>query len=214
MDQTKLCGTQSLHFQRPAYILSAASVAGKKEAEGPLGKKFDMVDEQDNLFGAKTWEEAESNMQKEACILAIRKSRTETGEDPVSVRGRSSEAGDCHFYGSGGTADSYVRALRGMFNIRRGTGTGSNECVGRVWRLYAGGYIKPFRKCGKGVPFSVGLCQPETFICTLDSDRERGFCSGNGSGKCEDQRDHSGKDRGLRTERFAEYGSMHGSGGC
>lgn len=54
MDQTKLCGTQSLHFQRPAYILSAASVAGKKEAEGPLGKKFDMVDEQDNLFGAKT----------------------------------------------------------------------------------------------------------------------------------------------------------------
>ena len=45
MDQTKLCGTQSLHFQRPAYILSAASVAGKKEAEGPLGKKFDMVDD-------------------------------------------------------------------------------------------------------------------------------------------------------------------------
>ena len=73
MDQTKLCGTQSLHFQRPAYILSAASVAGKKEAEGPLGKKFDMVDEQDNLFGAKTWEEAESNMQKikwEPCLLA------------------------------------------------------------------------------------------------------------------------------------------------
>ena len=66
MDQTKLCGTQSLHFQRPAYILSAASVAGKKEAEGPLGKKFDMVDEQDNLFGAKTWEEAEAHMQNRA----------------------------------------------------------------------------------------------------------------------------------------------------
>ena len=213
MDQTKLCGTQSLHFQRPAYILSAASVAGKKEAEGPLGKKFDMVDEQDNLFGAKTWEEAESNMQKEACILAIGKA----GLKPEKIRylfgGDLLRQGIATSMG-GGTADSYVRALRGMFNIRRGTGTGSNECVGRVWRLYAGGYIKPFRKCGKGVPFSVGLCQPETFICTLDSDRERGFCSGNGSGKCEDQRDHSGKDRGLRTERFAEYGSMHGSGGC
>ena len=82
MDQTKLCGTQSLHFQRPAYILSAASVAGKKEAEGPLGKKFDMVDEQDNLFGAKTWEEAESNMQKEACILAIGKA----GLKPEKIR--------------------------------------------------------------------------------------------------------------------------------
>ena len=82
MDQTKLCGTQSLHFQRPAYILSAASVAGKKEAGGPLGKKFDMVDEQDNLFGAKTWEEAESNMQKEACILAIGKA----GLKPEKIR--------------------------------------------------------------------------------------------------------------------------------
>ena len=194
MDQTKLCGTQSLHFQRPAYILSAASVAGKKEAEGPLGKKFDMVDEQDNLFGAKTWEEAESNMQKEACILAI---------------------------GKAGLKPEKIRYLFGGDLLRQGIATSmgvealqSNECVGRVWRLYAGGYIKPFRKCGKGVPFSVGLCQPETFICTLDSDRERGLCSGNGSGKCEDQRDHSGKDRGLRTERFAEYGSMHGSGGC
>ena len=65
MDQTKLCGPQSLHFQRPAYILSAASVAGKKEAEGPLGKKFDMVDEQDTLYGAQTWNEAESYMHCE-----------------------------------------------------------------------------------------------------------------------------------------------------
>ncbi len=146
-----------------------------------MEKKFDMVDEQDNLFGAKTWEEAESNMQKEACILAIGKAGLKPRRSGI-CSGRSSEAGDCHFYGSGGTADSYVRALRGMFNIRRGTGTGSNECVGRVWRLYAGGYIKPFRKCGKGVPFSVGLCQPETFICTLDSDRERGFVVGTDPG--------------------------------
>ncbi len=45
-------------------------------------KKFDMVDEQDNLFGAKTWEEAESNMQKEACILAIGKA----GLKPEKIR--------------------------------------------------------------------------------------------------------------------------------
>lgn len=41
-----------------------------------------MVDEQDNLFGAKTWEEAESNMQKEACILAIGKA----GLKPEKIR--------------------------------------------------------------------------------------------------------------------------------
>ena len=211
MDQTKLCGTQSLHFQRPAYILSAASVAGKKEAEGPLGKKFDMVDEQDNLFGAKTWEEAESNMQKEACILAIGKA----GLKPEKIR---------YLFGGDllrqGIATSMgVEALQiPMFGLYGACST-SGEALALAAMSVSAGYGDSMLAVtsshfGKGVPFSVGLCQPETFICTLDSDRERGFCSGNGSGKCEDQRDHSGKDRGLRTERFAEYGSMHGSGGC
>lgn len=139
MDQTKLCGTQSLHFQRPAYILSAASVAGKKEAEGPLGKKFDMVDEQDNLFGAKTWEEAESNMQKEACILAIGKA----GLKPEKIR---------YLFGGDllrqGIATSMgVEALQiPMFGLYGACSTSGEALalaamsdVGRVWRLYAGG---------------------------------------------------------------------------
>ena len=45
-------------------------------------RKRRKVDEQDNLFGAKTWEEAESNMQKEACILAIGKA----GLKPEKIR--------------------------------------------------------------------------------------------------------------------------------
>ena len=65
-------GAQSVVFENAPYLVSAASVAGSKEAEGPLGKLFDVTNE-DDLFGAKTWEEAESNMQKEACILALGK---------------------------------------------------------------------------------------------------------------------------------------------
>ena len=65
-------GVQSIQFQDAPYIISTGSVVGKKEGEGPLGKLFDQVCE-DNLFGAKTWEEAESNMQKEACLLALGK---------------------------------------------------------------------------------------------------------------------------------------------
>lgn len=53
-------------------MMSAASIVGKKEGEGPLGKLFDMV-EDDNLFGEKTWEAAESTMQKQACVLALGK---------------------------------------------------------------------------------------------------------------------------------------------
>ena len=40
------------------------------------------------------------------------------------------------------------------------------------------------------------------------------FVVGTDPGNVKISGDHSGKDRGLRTERFAEYGSMHGSGGC
>ena len=69
-------GSQSLEFQNAPYIVSAASVAGSKEAEGPLGKLFDMTNE-DDLFGAQTWEEAESTMQKEACVLALGKAHVE-----------------------------------------------------------------------------------------------------------------------------------------
>lgn len=68
----KTKGEQSLAFTETPYIQSSASVVGKKESEGPLGDLFDMAGE-DNLFGEKTWEEAESRIQKEACILALGK---------------------------------------------------------------------------------------------------------------------------------------------
>ena len=77
MDQVK--GSQSIVFSSAQYIVSAASVAGSKEAEGPLGKMFDMTN-QDDLFGAQTWEEAESNMQKEACVLALGKAHIRAEE--------------------------------------------------------------------------------------------------------------------------------------
>ena len=78
---SQLRGAQSIVFTKAPYLLSAASVAGSKEAQGPLGKCFDLTNE-DDLFGAETWEEAESNMQKEACVLALGKSHV----DPKSVR--------------------------------------------------------------------------------------------------------------------------------
>ena len=54
-------GLQSIAFEQSPYIVSSASVVGKKEGEGPLGKMFDMV-ETENLFGEKTWEAAESKL--------------------------------------------------------------------------------------------------------------------------------------------------------
>lgn len=72
-------GSQSIIFRKAPYIVSAGAVAGSKESQGPLGKLFDMTNE-DDLFGADTWEEAESVMQKEACILALGKAHVDAQE--------------------------------------------------------------------------------------------------------------------------------------
>lgn len=66
-------GSQSIQFEQAPYVISSASVVGTKEGEGPLGKLFDMVGE-DDKFGEDTWEAAESALQKEAATLAIGKS--------------------------------------------------------------------------------------------------------------------------------------------
>ena len=67
-----IAGSQSFVPGRDVYIRQSACVAGTKESEGPLGELIDMV-AQDDLFGCKTWEEAESTLQKEAVALALGK---------------------------------------------------------------------------------------------------------------------------------------------
>lgn len=67
-------GTQSIQFKCAPYILASASVVGKKEGDGPLGSKFDMICE-DDKFGEDTWEEAESTLQKESTVLALGKAK-------------------------------------------------------------------------------------------------------------------------------------------
>ena len=56
-------GRQSFVLREPPIIAHWASVAGKKEAEGPLGHCFDLTDP-DPYFGQKTWEQGEKQMQK------------------------------------------------------------------------------------------------------------------------------------------------------
>lgn len=65
-------GRASVRLERPVYILNSASVVGTKEGQGPLGLLFDKVG-RDDMFGCKTWEEAESTLQKEAVGLALEK---------------------------------------------------------------------------------------------------------------------------------------------
>lgn len=63
-------GSQTVYFDNPPVIIGAASVAGKKEGEGPLGAFFDLIEE-DPMCGKETWEEAESALLGKAASLAI-----------------------------------------------------------------------------------------------------------------------------------------------
>ena len=74
-------GTQSIAFSESPYLVSAGSVAGKKEGEGPLGSLFDLICE-DPMLGEENWEKAESMLQVKAAKLALEKA----GQMPQRVR--------------------------------------------------------------------------------------------------------------------------------
>lgn len=63
-------------FKMNATVRGAAGIVGKKEHEGPLGGYFDMYDATDK-FGADTWEKAESEMQRRALTVAIKKANVD-----------------------------------------------------------------------------------------------------------------------------------------
>lgn len=56
-------GRQSFTLPQMPVIHTWASIAGKKESEGPLAHTFDVTC-QDAYFGQKTWEQAEKHMQQ------------------------------------------------------------------------------------------------------------------------------------------------------
>ena len=70
-------GKRTFRPAMPVYISAWASVAGKKEAEGPLGHGFD-IRSMDTKFGEKTWELAEKKMQQLALTKLLSKAKLTT----------------------------------------------------------------------------------------------------------------------------------------
>ena len=70
----KKIGSQTIKFDNPITILDTACIVGPKEADGPLAKYSDKCLE-DEFWGEKTWEKAESKIIKETVNLSIIKSK-------------------------------------------------------------------------------------------------------------------------------------------
>ena len=65
-------GSRTIQLNHAPSIVGFAAVGAKKEKEGPLADYFDYLSE-DSSFGEKTWEKAETLMQKKAIELALQK---------------------------------------------------------------------------------------------------------------------------------------------
>ena len=66
-------GQRTLQLEDQPFLLAHAAAVGKKEGDGPLGAQFDYVTEDDRM-GQKSWELAESELQKTAIETALKKS--------------------------------------------------------------------------------------------------------------------------------------------
>lgn len=79
-------GKQTLIFENQPVITAWASVAGKKEQEGPLGHQFDIT-QTDSYFGQSTWEQAEKHMQELALKKLKEKATPQNAEFDVVYSG-------------------------------------------------------------------------------------------------------------------------------
>ena len=68
----KHIGKRTLALENRPYLLGHAAAVGKKEGEGPLGERLDYVAKNDRM-GQRSWELAESELQKRALDTALHK---------------------------------------------------------------------------------------------------------------------------------------------
>ena len=135
-------GKSSIQFEHPPIITSAASIVGQTEGEGPLASFFDRV-EPDPTFGKKSWEEAESELQRQT----VQKCLDKAGRQAADV--------NC------------------LFDDGRGNDSGGDGSRGWLCGPGSGAGVEPFCLGRTAVPVSAGVWESETAVHNLDGDRVR-----------------------------------------
>ena len=70
--ESKRVGLRTVKLKNNPTLISAACVVGPKEGKGPLKDYFNLILE-DDLYGEKSWELAESKMVQTAMQMAVKK---------------------------------------------------------------------------------------------------------------------------------------------
>lgn len=113
-------GRQSVLFDPPPYLTSAATVVGPMEGRGPLGDDFDLV-YRDLYINQKSFEAAERKMLQEACSLALEKRNIKLNDidyflagdllNQITVSGYSAAELGLPFFGLYGACSTLTLAL-------------------------------------------------------------------------------------------------------
>ena len=76
---SKRVGRRTAVLQTPPSVLSFANIGGRMEGQGPLARYFDELCS-DSFFGEKTWEKAESAMQRKVLQRALDQAGLKPGD--------------------------------------------------------------------------------------------------------------------------------------
>jgi stage V sporulation protein AD len=116
----KKLGAQTIKFTNPPFIQATGSIVGKKEGEGPLKDYFDII-VKDDLYEEKSWEKAESKMNREAIKQALTTAKLESSNidylfggdllDQIISSSFSAREFRIPFFGLYGACSTMVEAL-------------------------------------------------------------------------------------------------------
>lgn len=69
----------TIKLKKPPIIIKTAAIGGKNEGEGPIGSYFDEI-LKDDRWDAKSWEQAESKIQRATALKALEKAELKTSD--------------------------------------------------------------------------------------------------------------------------------------
>lgn len=112
----KKIGTQTYKLSTPVTILETASIVGPKESNGPLAKYFDRCLD-DEFYGEKTWEKAESKIIREAVNSVITKSKIPASKIDIAFAGDLLNQCISSSFGLRDLNTPFIRNFWSMFNF-------------------------------------------------------------------------------------------------
>lgn len=123
--------TQTFELKQPVYIISSASLAGKKEGVGPLKNYYDKIAENDTM-GEKTFEKAEREMFYQTASAAIRKADKKFDEIDLMLSGDLTNQIVSSSYCAGATKIPFIGLYSACATFAGSLGLGASLISGNL----------------------------------------------------------------------------------